>query len=546
MSLHLLAGHIAPPSSLVDIPALVSAYYTLHPDPTYAEQRISFGTSGHRGSSYRRSFNENHLLAIAQAVCLYRNQAGIKGPLFLGRDTHALSYPAWGSIVEVLVANGVEVMYAGMEGDEAYTPTPAISHAILAYRRRFGPQADGLIITPSHNPPDQGGCKYNPPHGGPAEKPVTEWIETCANRLLEEGLTSIKRLPLEQAMKSPLMRLYDYCGTYIDDLTSVLDMDQMRLARLHIGVDPLGGAGIAYWRRLARQYDLDITLMHDTVDPTFRFMSLDADGQIRMDPSSPYAMQETLKKCKEFDLLLVCDPDHDRHGIITPEGLIPPNHYLAVALDYLLEHRPNWNAKTQVGKTFVTSTMIDHVAKAHDRAVYEVPVGFKWFVSGLLDAQLSFVGEESAGATFLRHDGTVWTTEKDGIVMCLLAIEMQAKMGMGPATLYKNATVRFGNPAYARREFSATNAQKQRLTELRENEVTLKTLADEPIEEVSTHASGNHAALGGIFMRSAHSWCAVRPSGTEALYKVYAETFLGEKALEDIFAQLTAWILTFV
>lgn len=542
MSLHSLAGQIAPLSSLVDIPALISAYYTLQPDLTCFEQRIAFGTSGHRGSSLRGSFNEKHLLAIAQAVCLYRKEAGIEGPLFLGRDTHALSYPAWVSIIEVLAANQVVVMHAALAGEEAYTPTPAISHAILSYRRRYGPQADGLIITPSHNPPDQGGCKYNPPHGGPAAQEVTDWIEACANRLLTEGGGAIRRMPFEQAIKSPTMQLYDYCGTYVDDLGSVLDMELMRTASLHVGVDALGGAGIAYWRRIAKQYCLDITLMHDVVEPTFRFMSLDGDGAIRMDPSSPYAMQGTLQHSKEYALLLACDPDHDRHGIVTPEGLLPPNHYLTVAVEYLLENRPSWKAGTQIGKTFVTSQMIDRVAKAHERLIYEVPVGFKWFVSGLLNGGFAFVGEESAGATFLRQDGTVWTTEKDGIVMCLLAIEMQARTGVGPHVLYKNATVKFGDPVYERREFPATHEQKKRLKALKSEEVTLSTLAGEEIEAVLTHASGNQAALGGLFIRSASSWCAVRPSGTEALYKVYAETFRGKDELEKLFSQLTGWV----
>lgn len=542
MLIHPLAGQIAPLSSLVDIPALVSAYYTIQPDPLSPDQKIAFGTSGHRGSSLRGSFNEQHLLAIAQAVCLYRKQAGIEGPLFLGRDTHALSYPAWVSVVEVLAANQVMVMHAGLEGEEAYTPTPAISHAILQFRRRHGPQADGLIITPSHNPPDQGGCKYNPPHGGPAEQEVTDWIEACANRLLAEGVATIPRMPFEQAMKSGTMQFYDYCGSYVDDLGSVLDMELIAKAALHVGVDPLGGAGIAYWRRIAKQYGLDITLMHDVVDPTFRFMSLDGDGAIRMDPSSPYAMQGTLQHSKEYTLLLACDPDHDRHGIVTPEGLLPPNHYLTAAVDYLLEHRPKWKADTQIAKTFVTTQMIDRVAKAHGRSTYEVPVGFKWFVSGLLDGCFAFVGEESAGATFLRHDGTVWTTEKDGIVMCLLAIEMQARTGMGPHVLYRGLTAKLGDPVYERREFAATNDQKKRLKALKADEVTLGMLAGEKIDAVMTHASGNHAALGGLFIRSVNSWCAVRPSGTEALYKVYAETFLGKVALEELFAQLTAWV----
>lgn len=542
MPLHALAGSIAPAASLVDVAALVDAYYTLHPDPQSREQKISFGTSGHRGSSYQRSFNEDHLLAIAQAVCLYRKQAGIGGPLFLGRDTHALSYPAWVSVVEVLAANHVMVMHAALDGEQAYTPTPAISHAILKFRRLYGPEADGLIITPSHNPPDQGGCKYNPPHGGPAEKEITDWIEACANRLLEEGVHLIPRVSFDQAIKSSTMQLYDYCGSYVDDLGAVLDIELIRTAHLHVGVDPLGGAGIAYWRRIAQQYGLDLTLMHDAVDPTFRFMTLDSDGAIRMDPSSPYAMQGTLDKRRDYDLVLACDPDHDRHGIVTPEGLLPPNHYLTVAVDYLLTHRDDWKETAQIGKTFVTTQLIDKVAKARKRSVYEVPVGFKWFVTGLLDGNFAFVGEESAGATFLRRDGTVWTTEKDGIVMCLLAMEIQAKMGSNPHVLYKEITERFGNPAYARREFAATFKQKQRLQGLKANEVTLTTLVDEPIEAIFTQASGNHAALGGLLIRSAHSWCAVRPSGTEALYKIYAETFLGEAALEKLFAQLTVWV----
>lgn len=542
MPLHSLAGSIAPVESLVDVAALVDAYYTLHPDPKICEQSISFGTSGHRGSSYQRSFNEDHLLAIAQAVCLYRKQAGIGGPLFLGRDTHALSYPAWVSVVEVLAANHVMVMHAGLEGEEAYTPTPAVSHAILKFRHLYGPEADGLIITPSHNPPDQGGCKYNPPHGGPAEKEITDWIQACANRLLEEGVHLIPRVSFDQAIKSPTMKFYDYCNSYVDDLGAVLDIELIRAANLHVAVDTLGGAGIAYWRRIAQKYTLDLTLIHDEVDPTFRFMTLDGDGAIRMDPSSPYAMQGTLEKRNEYALVLACDPDHDRHGIVTPEGLLPPNHYLTAAVEYLLTHRQHWKESVQIGKTFVTTKLIDKVANARKHSVYEVPVGFKWFVSGLLDSTFGFVGEESAGATFLRRDGTVWTTEKDGIVMCLLAMEMQAKMGINPHALYQEITERFGNPAYARREFAATLQQKQKLQRLTSGEVTLTTLVDEPIEAILTEASGNHAPLGGLLIRSAHSWCAVRPSGTEALYKIYAETFLGEVALEKLFTQLTVWV----
>lgn len=546
MPLHPLAGKAAPASCLVDVAALISAYYLLAPDVSRFEQRIAFGTSGHRGSAFKRSFNEAHLLAIAQSVCLYRKQAGITGPLFLGRDTHALSFPAWSSIIEVLIGNDVEVMHATLEGEESYTPTPAISHAILQFQRQNNVLADGIIVTPSHNPPDQGGCKYNPPHAGPAEQEATEWIESTANRLLEEGLKGVRRIPFDRAIKSPKMHLFDYCTAYVDDLPSILDMRLIQKARLHVGVDPLGGAGIAYWRRIKERYGLDLTLLHDVVDPTFSFMSLDGDGAIRMDPSSPYAMQGTLQCAKEFALLLACDPDHDRHGIATPHGLVPPNHYLSAALEYLLNARPKWSMQTQVGKTFVTTQMLDKVASAHQRQIYEVPVGFKWFVPKLLSGQCVFVGEESAGATFLRHDGTVWTTEKDGIVMCLLAMEMQAKTGLNPSQIYQNLSQKLGNPAYERREFAATQTQKTRLKGLKAEEVTLKSLAGEPITQVLTHALGNHASLGGLYIRSLNSWCAVRPSGTEDLYKVYAETFLGHQALEQLFADLTQWISALV
>ena len=531
-----LAGKPVPPALLVNVPRLITAYYTEVPDPSVPGQRVAFGTSGHRGTSFENSFNEWHVLAISQAICDYRRQQGIDGPLFLGIDTHALSEPAYASALEVLAANGVEVMLA--DKDE-YTPTPVISHAILAYNRgRDSGLADGTVITPSHNPPDNGGFKYNPPNGGPADKNVTGWIEAHANALLENSLEGVKRMPFEKALRVATTHRHDYLNAYVSDLGNVLDMEAIRGADISLGVDPLGGAGVHYWGPIAERYGLDLTVVNEAVDPTFRFMTVDWDGRIRMDPSSPYAMQSLIGLKDRFDIAFACDTDHDRHGIVTRNaGLLPPNHYLAVAIFYLFQHRPTWRKDAAVGKTVVSSQMIDRVAAKLGRTLYEVPVGFKWFVDGLLDGSLGFGGEESAGASFLRLDGSVWTTDKDGMVPALLAAEITARMGRDPGEIYRELTREFGEPAYDRVEAPASPQQKQRLAQLSPQQILSTELAGEKIETILTDAPGNAAPIGGLKVMTESGWFAARPSGTEDVYKVYAESFRGQDHLRRILAE---------
>jgi phosphoglucomutase len=504
---------------------------------------VAFGTSGHRGSSFKRAFNERHILAISQAICFYRQRQKIDGPLFLGMDTHALSMPALASALEVLAANDVDVMLS--EGDE-YTPTPVISHAILTYnrqRQRKNNQsnqsmqglADGIVITPSHNPPHDGGFKYNPPNGGPAEGAVTNWIEAKANEFLENDLRGVKRMPYEKALHASTTHRHDYLNAYVNDLANIIDMEAIAGAKITIGADPLGGAGVHYWGPIAERYGLDLTVVNDAVDPTFRFMTVDWDGQIRMDPSSPYAMQRLIELKDRFQIAFACDTDHDRHGIVTKSaGLLPPNHYLSVAIFYLLQHRPQWHKEAAVGKTVVSSQMIDRVAAKLGRKLYEVPVGFKWFVDGLVDGSLAFGGEESAGASFVRLDGSVWTTDKDGIVPALLAAEITARMGKDPGEIYRTLTSEFGEPIYDRVEAPATPEQKQMLSKLSPQQVTSKDLAGEKIESILTSAPGNGAAIGGLKVTAPSGWFAARPSGTESIYKIYGESFKGADHLHRI------------
>jgi len=526
---------------LVNVPRLVTAYYTEQPDPSVPEQRVAFGTSGHRGSAFDKAFNEWHILAISQAICLYREQKKIDGPLFLGMDTHALSVPALASALEVLAANGVEVMLA--EGDE-YTPTPAVSHAILTYNhaRKIG-VADGIVITPSHNPPHDGGFKYNPPNGGPAESVVTDWIGTKANEFLENGLLGLKRSPIEKALRAPTTHRHDYLNAYVTDLANVVDMDAIRGAKISMGVDPLGGAGAHYWGPIAERYGLNLTVVNEAVDPTFRFMTVDWDGQIRMDPSSPYAMQRLIGLKDRFEIAFACDTDHDRHGIVTRStGLLPPNHYLSVAIFYLFQHRPKWGNGAAVGKTVVSSRMIDRVTAKVGRKLYEVPVGFKWFVDGLLDGSLGFSGEESAGASFVRLDGNVWTTDKDGIVPALLAAEITARMDRDPGEVYHELTREFGEPVYDLVEASATTEQKERLERLSPQQVRHTDLAGEKIQAILTRAPGNGAPIGGLKVIAESGWFAARPSGTEDIYKIYAESFLGVDHLRRILEEAQAMV----
>ena len=521
---------------LVNVPRLVTAYYTEVPDPSVAEQRVAFGTSGHRGSAFQKAFNEWHILAISQAICLYRKQRKIDGPLFLGRDTHALSVPALSSALEVLAANGVEVMLA--EGDE-YTPTPAVSHAILTYNRgRKTGLADGIVITPSHNPPHDGGFKYNPPNGGPAESTVTAWIEAKANEFLENGLLGLKRIAYEKALRVPTTHRHDYLNAYITDLANVLDMDAIRGAKISMGVDPLGGAGVHYWGPIAERYGLNLTVVNEAVDPTFRFMTVDWDGQIRMDPSSPYAMQRLIGLKDRFEIAFACDTDHDRHGIVTRSaGLLPPNHCLSVAIFYLFQHRPKWRKEAAIGKTVVSSQMIDRVTAKLGRRLYEVPVGFKWFVDGSLDGSLGFGGEESAGASFVRLDGTVWTTDKDGIVPALLAAEITARMNRDPGEIYRELTREFGEPVYDRVEAPATPEQKEILEKLSPGRVRSTDLAGEKVQAILTRAPGNGASIGGLKVIAESGWFAARPSGTENIYKIYAESFRGADHLRRILVE---------
>lgn len=533
MNVSPFAGRPVEPSMLVDVPKLVAAYYTDSPDAFVPEQRVAFGTSGHRGSALRRTFNEGHVLAITQTICLYRRQQRVDGPLFLGLDTHALSVPAFRSALEVLAANGVEVMIA--ERDE-YTPTPAVSHAILTYNRgRDTGLADGIVITPSHNPPDDGGFKYNPPSGGPAEPEITGWIESRANGFLEGGLDGVRRVSWENALRAATTHRFDYLRAYTNDLGTVIDMDAIRGAKISLAVDPLGGAGVRYWGAIAERYGLNLTVVNDAVDPTFRFMTVDWDGKIRMDPSSPYAMQRLIASKDRFDVAFACDTDHDRHGVVTKSaGLLPPNHYLAVAAHFLFQHRLSWSPDAAVGKTVVSSQMIDRVAASLGRKVYETPVGFKWFVAGLLDGSLGFGGEESAGTSFLRRDGTVWTTDKDGMVPGLLAGEITARMGRDPGEIYRDLTREFGEPFYNRVDAPATPEQKKRLEKLSPEQLRLTDLAGEKIQTILTRAPGNGAPIGGLKVTAESGWFAARPSGTENVYKIYAESFCGEEHLRRI------------
>jgi phosphoglucomutase len=531
-----LAGKPAPTSILVDIPKLLAAYADTRPDPSVPAQRVAFGTSGHRGSSLDGSFNEWHILAISQAICEYRKSKGIDGPLYMGFDTHALSQPAFESAMEVLAANGVEVMIAG--GGE-FTPTPTISHAILVYNKgRTSGLADGIVITPSHNPPDNGGFKYNPTNGGPADTDITKWVENRANALIEGGLKDVKRMPFAQARKAATVHEHDYLNTYVADLASIIDFDIIRSAGVHMGVDPLGGAGVHYWAPIAERYKLDLTVVSDVVDPQFAFMSVDWDGKIRMDPSSKYAMQRLIGLKDQYDVAFACDTDHDRHGVVTrSSGLMEPNHYLSVLIDYLYRHRPHWSKDAAVGKTVVTTALIDRVVKRLGRKLYEVPVGFKWFSEGLFDGSLGFGCEESAGASLLRLDGSVWTTDKDGLVPALLSAEITAREGKDPGELFDQLSGELGKPFANRLEAAATPAQKAKLSKLSPDQVKSDQLAGETIEQVLDKAPGNGAAIGGIKAIAASGWFAARPSGTEAIYKIYAESFKSEEHLQSLLAE---------
>lgn len=533
MKISPLAGKLPPPEILVDVPNLIKLYYSNTPDPSKSTQRVEFGTSGHRGSSLDSSFNENHILAITQAICIYRKENNIDGPLFLGADTHALSMPALKTALEVLAANGVTVMLA--ENDE-YTPTPVISHAILTYNKgRKQGLADGIVVTPSHNPPSEGGFKYNPPNGGPAEQSITNWIQDKANGFLENKMEGIKKIPLENALKTATTKRHNYIKSYVDDLINVIDMEAIKKSKIKIGVDPLGGAGIHYWKAIADTYGINLTVVNQTIDPTFRFMTVDWDGKIRMDPSSSYAMQGLIGMKDRFDIAFACDTDYDRHGIVTKSsGLLPPNHYLSAAIFYLFQHRQNWRRDAAVGKTVVSSQMIDRVTAKLGRKLYEVPVGFKWFVDGLLDGFLGFGGEESAGASFARLDGSVWTTDKDGIILALLSAEMTARLGKDPGEVYRELTREFGDPVYDRVEAPATPAQKKILKNLSPESVRSKELAGEEIVSIITKAPGNGAPIGGLKVSAKNGWFAARPSGTEDIYKIYGESFLGRDHLDRI------------
>ncbi len=535
-----LAGKPATAAPLADIPRLVTAYFSEVPDVAVPEQRVAFGTSGHRGSALTRTFNESHVLAITQAICELRRARSTDGPLFLGIDTHALSEPARVSALEVLAANGVQVMLA--EGDE-YTPTPAVSHAILTYNdgRERG-LADGIVITPSHNPPEDGGFKYNPTNGGPADTDITKAVETRANELLAAGLAGVKRVPLAQALAASTTHRHDFLGKYVADLGAVLDLEAIRGAGVRMGVDPLGGAGVHYWPRIAELYGLDLTVTNNAVDPTFRFMTRDWDGRIRMDPSSPDAMQSLIALKDRFDIAFACDTDHDRHGIATHQGLMPPNHYLSVMVYYLLQNRPQWKKGIAVGKTVVTTQLIDRIAARLGHDLYEVPVGFKWFVTGLIDGSLCFGGEESAGASFLRTNGKVWTTDKDGIVPALLSAEITARLGRDPAVVYRELCAQLGDPLSDRIDAPATPEQKKRLAGLTASAVTSTELAGEKIVKILTQAPGNGAAIGGLKVTGENGWFAARPSGTEDIYKVYAESFKGSEQLQRILTEAQAMV----
>jgi phosphoglucomutase len=530
------AGKLAPASSLINVAALVSAYFTEQPDPKVPAERVSFGTSGHRGTSLERSFNEWHVLAITQAIVEYRAERGYSGPLFLGIDTHALSMPALDSALEVLAANTVNVFVAA-KGE--FTPTPAISHAILVYNRgRKQALADGIVITPSHNPPDSGGFKYNPPTGGPADTAATNWIQNRANALMEGALKAVRRVSLSEALNASTTQVHDFLESYVADLATVLDFDVIRGSGIRMGVDPLGGAGVHYWSRIAESYRLDLTVVSEQVDPTFAFMTLDWDGRIRMDPSSSWAMQRLIGLKDRYDIAFGCDTDHDRHGIVTPSGgLMPPNHYLSVAIDYLFRNRPQWSPVAGVGKTVVSSAMIDRVTAQLGRRLYEVPVGFKWFVAGLLDGSLAFGGEESAGASFSRQDGTVWTTDKDGITAALLSAEITARKGRDPAQYYRSLATQLGDPIADRLEARASAAQRARLASLSAQQLHISELGGEAVQGIYDRAPGNDAPIGGAKVIAAHGWFAARPSGTEDIYKIYAESFQGPDHLRLILTQ---------
>ncbi|MBM2803877.1 MAG: pgm [Deltaproteobacteria bacterium] len=533
MAIHPLAGKPAPADILIDVAALEKAYYERQPNVEDPAQLVSFGTSGHRGSSFNSSLNQAHILAITQAICEYRARQQITGPLFMGKDTHALSGPAEGTALEVLAANGVETI---IQRDDGFTPTPAISRAILTHNcGRKDRLADGIVVTPSHNPPADGGFKYNPPDGGPADTDVTDWIQSRANTLLREANRSVKRVSYDSALKASTTHPEDLVSPYVDDLTSVIDMERIRSERVKIGVDPLGGAALIYWQKIAEHYQLDLTVVNSKIDPTFRFMTLDHDGKIRMDCSSPYAMAGLVQLKDRFQVAFGNDADSDRHGIVTPSlGLMNPNHYLAVAIHYLLTHRPQWNKGAAVGKTLVSSCLIDRVVERLDRKLFEVPVGFKWFSPGLFDGSVCFGGEESAGASFLCQDGTVWTTDKDGIILCLLAAEIIAMTGRDAAGWYEELTRELGKPYYTRVDLAATAAQKNALKALRPDSLTANELAGEPITAKLTHARGNGAAIGGVKVSARSGWFAVRPSGTEDLCKIYAESLLSEDHLKSI------------
>lgn len=530
---HERAGHPAQSADLVDVARLVTAYYALHPDPAEPAQRVAFGTSGHRGSAFAAAFNEDHIAATTQAICDYRTRQGTDGPLFLGADTHALSEPARVTALEVLAANGVTVL---IDSEDGYTPTPAVSHAILTYNRgRTEHLADGIVVTPSHNPPADGGFKYNPPNGGPAASDATSWIQDRANALIDAGLGVVRRIPYARALAADTTHRYDFLTAYVDDLPSVLDLDAVRDAGIRIGTDPLGGASVAYWGRIAERHRIDLTVVNPLADPTWRFMTLDWDGKIRMDCSSPHAMASLIAQRDAYAIATGNDADADRHGIVTPDGgLMNPNHYLAVAIDYLCTHRDGWGAGTGIGKTLVSSSMIDRVARDLGRTLVEVPVGFKWFVDGLFDGSLGFGGEESAGASFLRRDGRVWTTDKDGILLALLASEITAVTGSTPSQHYARLTGRFGDPAYARIDAPATREEKAVLARLSPQQVKADTLAGEPVTAVLTEAPGNGAAIGGLKVCTDSAWFAARPSGTEDVYKVYAESFQGPGHLAQV------------
>jgi phosphoglucomutase len=524
-------GQLPLSANLVNISRLVTAYYTLHPDPAVPAQRVAFGTSGHRGSAFNIAFNEDHIAAITQAICDYRRNESITGPLFLAQDTHALSEPAFATALEVLVANNIETM---VDTNLAYTPTPALSHAILTYNRgRKINLADGIVITPSHNPPEDGGFKYNPPNGGPADTTATKWIENRANEIIAAGLTAVKKVPYAKALSTT--HRHDYITAYVNDLGSVIDFEPLAGTTLKLAVDPLGGAGVHYWPRIAEKYLPSLQILNPNVDATFRFMTCDWDGKIRMDCSSPYAMASMIANKEKFDVAFAADTDHDRHGIVTrTSGLLNPNHYLAVCIQYLFTNRPQWNSSVGIGKTLVSSSIIDRVAKGLNRSMLEVPVGFKWFVEGLIDGTLGFVGEESAGSTFLRRNGQVWTTDKDGLIPGLLAAEMTARTGKDPGQLYNELTEKYGNPVYERIDAAATKEQKAKLAKLSPQQVTAKELAGEPITAILTEAPGNHAPIGGLKVTTENGWFAARPSGTEDVYKIYAESFKGKDHLKQI------------